>query len=38
MELQDDLPMWTAGVTRLDVLEAACLAAFARTPDDDLEG
>merc|ERR1711970_1130820 len=27
MELQDDLPMWTAGITRLDVLEAACLAS-----------
>jgi H+-transporting ATPase len=35
MELQDDLPMWTAGVTRLDVLEAACLAAKWREPAKD---
>jgi len=35
MELQDDLPMWTAGITRLDVLEAACLAAKWREPAKD---
>ena len=35
MELQDDLPMWTRGVTRLDVLEAACLASKWKEPAKD---
>merc|ERR1712072_476408 len=37
MELQDDLPMWTAGITRLDVLEAACLAAKWKEPAKDAD-
>mmetsp|Transcript_4757 Transcript_4757/g.12496 ORF Transcript_4757/g.12496 Transcript_4757/m.12496 type:complete len:939 (+) Transcript_4757:271-3087(+) len=35
MELQDDLPMWTRGVTRLDVLEAACLSSKWKEPAKD---